>query len=260
VSRAIQRRRWEEVETFCARFLKSRPRSVEAHYARAIAALQHADFAAARQYAAAGLAADPDSGDCAELLAIVFAAAGCSTEAARHATLAATGKSSPALRSLLPPDFPVLRQQLGSIATKPFLLRGQRAMVGAEWRTAEHWLRQHLAFEPSCRQGLLALAIALIADERHREAAAVLRATRHEHPHDPEIASTLARVLAALGKPAEAAACHRVALALDPTDPTLAANALLDQLREYSDEGIDVPQPCQSSTGGMLSAGSVSRL
>ena len=97
---------------------------------------------------------------------------------------------------------------------------------------AEHWLRQHLAFEPECREAQVKLALCLLTQGRARAATDVLRAARHQRPTDAEIASLLGRALTASGRFADAAACHRHASSQAPEDAVVHAAALVDALAD----------------------------
>jgi hypothetical protein len=125
---------------------------------------------------------------------------------------------------------------LQTISEKPLYHRAAKAMITEDWAVAEHWLRQHLVFEPGSREAYLALGTCLLAQGTPRAAVEALRAGQHQLPPDSDIASLLAKALGALGRFDESEACHRWARAQAPDDAAIGAARLVQRLYDPRSE------------------------
>ena len=232
VARALEKRDLERARAIAEALLSKQPGSAEARFALALAALLADDLAGAAALAVDAFEADPNVRETADLAAVAYGLAGDLTTAIYYGKLAAVMPASPRLAALLPPSLPPFARVLCEISERPLLERGSRALAAGAWPTAEHWLRQHLAFEPDCREAQVRLALCLLSQGRARGAADALRAARHQRPADAEIASLLGRALTASGRFVEAAACHGYATSQAPDDPAVHAAALVDALAD----------------------------
>ena len=230
VGSALAKGRAHRARGLCEAFLTRSPASPEGLFALALAAVLGGDYAlAAASVARAGEAA-PDVREIADLAAVIHGQAGDLNTAVYFGKLATTLPSNPRLAAILPSSLPSLAHVLHKITQHPFLDRASRASAAGDWPGAEHWYRQHLAFHPDSADGYARLAITLLKQGQARAAADVLRAARHRLPDDVAIATLLGKALTALGRFAEAQACHRWAVARAPGDAATAAAGLIDQL------------------------------
>jgi protein O-GlcNAc transferase len=232
VARALEKRDLDRARALGESLVAKDPGSPEARFALALAALLADDLAGAAALAVEAFEADPNVRETADLAALVYGLAGDLTTAIYYGKLAAVIPASPRLAALLPPTLPTFARVLCEIAERPLLERGSRALATGAWVAAEHWLRQHLAFEPECREAQVKLALCLLTQGRARAATDALRAARHQRPTDAEIASLLGRALTASGRFADAAACHRHAISQAPEDAVVHAAALVDALAD----------------------------
>jgi tetratricopeptide (TPR) repeat protein len=232
VGRALEKRDLDRARALGESLVAKDPGSSEARFALALVALLTDDLASAAALAVQAFEADPNIRETADLAAVVHGLAGDLTTAIYFGKLAAVLPASPRLAALLPPSLPTFARVLCEISERPLLERGSRALAAGAWSAAEHWLRQHLAFEPHCREAQVRLALCLLSQGRAPAATDVLRAARHQLPADAEIASLLGRALTASGRFAEAAVCHRHATSQAPHDPAVHAAALVDALAD----------------------------
>lgn len=229
---SAERQDWAEVAARAALLLEANPECPEALFVQAALAIAGHDLAAGADLALRAMDGDLNVGECADLLAVAHGLAGDLDTAVYYAKLATALPSSPTLRALVPPAVPTFAQVLETVSERPLLKRATRHLVASQWREAERWLRQHLAFEPASREAHLGLGSCLLGQGVPRAAVEALRAARHQLPDDAEIASLLGKALAELGQRDEAGACHRWAQSLAPHDPAIHAAPLLDALSD----------------------------
>jgi tetratricopeptide (TPR) repeat protein len=204
--------------------------------AQSPASVRENDLARAIALANQAFAIDPNVQEYADLLAVIYGLAGDLNTLVYYAKLATTIPSSQRLRDCMSKAVPSLERVLQTILEKPLYHRAARAMVVEDWGAAEHWLRQHLVFEPASREAYVALGTCLLAQGSPRAAVEALRAGQHQLPPDPDIASLLGRALGALGRFDESAACHRWARALAPDDAAVGAAPLIQRLHDPRSE------------------------
>lgn len=211
-------------------WLKRRPNAHEGHFVLALAALIDDDLAACARRTTDLFESGGHWREVCDLAAIVYGLAGDLSTSAYWAKLAATVPAEPELAALVPPSVPGFVEVLARISEAPLLARSTAAMGAGDGQRAEHWLRQHLAFDPSSRDAHIRLALCLLESGNAGAAADALRAARHCLPGDAGIASLLARTLTRLGSLDAAQALHRWAEIRAPDDPDLHAAARLDAL------------------------------
>lgn len=211
-------------------WLRRRPNAREGHFVLALAALIEDDLAACAMRTTELFENGGHWREVCDLAAIVYGLAGDLSTSAYWAKLAATVPAEPELVALVPPSVPGFVEVLARISEAPLLARGTAAMGAGDGQRAEHWLRQHLAFDPSSRDAHIRLALCLLESGNAGAAADALRAARHCLPDDAGIASLLARILTRLGNLDVAQALHRWAETRAPDDPDLHAAARLDAL------------------------------
>jgi len=232
VERAVSDEQWTEVREFCEPVLEEFPDCPEALFCVALSSVHDFDLAGAASLAGQAFAVDPDVREYADLLAVVHGLAGDLNTSAYYAKLATALSSSPSLRKCIPTSFPTFASVLQTISEKPLFQKAANAIVVKAWAEAEHWLRQHLAFEPASREGYLALGTCLLAQGTPRAAVEALRAGQHRLPPDPEITSLLGKALGALGRFDEAGACFRWSRAMAPEDASINAAPLVQRLSD----------------------------
>jgi tetratricopeptide (TPR) repeat protein len=236
VASALRDEQWAQVRELCAAVLEEFPECPEALFALALVSVREHDLAQAISLANQVFAIKPDVQEHADLLAVIHGLAGDLNTSLYYAKLATAVPSSQPLRDCLSISLPTYAQVLQTISERPLFNRAAQAMVAKDWVAAEHWLRQHLAFEPDCRQAYLALGTCLLAQGAARAAVEALRAGQHRLPPDPDIASLLGKALGALGRFDESAACHRWARALAPDDAAVGAAPLVQRLQDPRSE------------------------
>ncbi len=196
---ALKEGEWAQVRELCEPVLEKLPDCPEALFALALASVHDFDLAGAASLAHRAFAVDPNVQEYADLLAVAYGLAGDLNTSVYYAKLATAIPSSPPLRECIPTSFPTFAHVLQTISEKPLFRRAANALVAKEWVEAEHWLRQHLVFDPASREVYLALGNCLLAQGMPRAAVETLRAGQHQLPLDPGIASLLAKALGALG-------------------------------------------------------------
>jgi len=232
VQRAASSEQWAEIRELCAPVLEEFPDCPEALFGLALASTHDVDLAGAASLAGRAFDIDPDVQEYADLLAVVYGLAGDLNTSTYYAKLATALSSSPSVRKCIPASFPTFASVLQTISDRPLFQRAANAIVAKSWGEAEHWLRQHLAFEPASREGYLALGTCLLAQGTPRAAVEALRAGQHQLPPDPEITSLLGKALGALGRFDEAEACYRWARAMAPEDAAINAVPLVQRLSD----------------------------
>jgi protein O-GlcNAc transferase len=236
VEGALTNEQWAEARASCEGVLGDFPECPEALFVLAMASIHDLDLAGAVSLADRALAIDPTVQEYADLLAVVHGLAGDLNTSVYYAKLATTIPSSQRLRDCMSTKVPSFARVLQTISEKPLFHRAARAMVVGAWTDAEHWLRQHLAFEPSCREAYLALGACLLGQGTPRAAVEALRAGQHQLPPDPDIASLLGKALGALGRFDESEACHRWARAQAPDNAAVGAAPLVQRLYDPRSE------------------------
>jgi len=239
VEDALNNEQWAETRELCEEVLGDFPECPEALFVLALGSVRDLDLAGAASLADRALAIDPNVQEYADLLAVVHGLAGDLNTSVYYAKLATTIPSSQRLRDCMSSKVPSFARVLQTISEKPLFLRAAQAMVEGAWSDAEHWLRQHLAFEPNSREAYVALGACLLAQGTPRAAVEALRAGQHQLPPDPDIASLLGKALGALGRFEESEACHRWARAQAPSDAAINAAPLVQRL---SDPRTEVDQ------------------
>jgi tetratricopeptide (TPR) repeat protein len=227
---ALKEGEWAQVRELCEPVLEKLPDCPEALFALALASVHDFDLAGAASLAHRAFAVDPNVQEYADLLAVAYGLAGDLNTSVYYAKLATAIPSSPPLRECIPTSFPTFAHVLQTISEKPLFRRAANALVAKEWVEAEHWLRQHLVFDPASREVYLALGNCLLAQGMPRAAVETLRAGQHQLPLDPGIASLLAKALGALGLFDESEACHRWARAQAPDNAAISAAPLVQRL------------------------------
>lgn len=223
---------WRGVETRCRAALETMTECPAARFALAMARIEQHDLAEAAALLQELQAQAAVPSEVSDMLAVVHAIAGDLASAVFYRKLAQTGASSPMLRQLIPANLPNLAQALANIREQPLLQLADGMLAAGDVAAADWWLRQHLWFQPDCREASLALGGLLLRTGQIEAAVATLRAARHRRPDDAELASLLARSLACLGESAAAAACHAEAVALAPDSSSIAAARLRDSLSD----------------------------
>jgi tetratricopeptide (TPR) repeat protein len=227
---ALKEGEWAQVRELCEPVLEKLPDCPEALFVLALVSVHELDLAGAVSLADRAFAIDPDVQEYADLLAVAYGMAGDLNTSVYYAKLATALASSPPLRGCIPTSFPTFAQVLQTISEKPLFHRAALALADKAWAEAEHWLRQHLAFDPASREAYLALGTCVLAQGKPRAAVEVLRAGQHQLPLDPGIASLLAKALGALGLFDESEACHRWARAHAPNDAAINAAPIVQNL------------------------------
>lgn len=232
VERALGNEQWAEVRELCEPVLEEFPECPQALFALALVSVHDFDLAGAASLAGRAFAIDSNVREYADLLAVVYGLAGDLNTSVYYAKLMTALPSSPPLRQCIPTSFPTFAHVLETIAEKPLFHRAADALAVKAWAEAEHWLRQHLVFDPASRETYVALGTCLLAQGMPRAAVESLRAGQHQLPLDPEIASLLAKALGALGLFDESEACHRWARAHAPDDAAIGAAPLVQRLSD----------------------------
>jgi predicted O-linked N-acetylglucosamine transferase (SPINDLY family) len=236
VESALGNEQWAQVRELCEPVLEEFPECPEALFALALASVRELDLARAAALAERAFAIDPNVQEYADLLAVVHGLAGDLNTSVYYAKLVTTIPSSQRLRDCMSTTVPSFVTVLQTISEKPLYHRAAQAMVVEDWTEAEHWLRQHLAFEPGSQEAYLALGTCLMAQGTPRAAVEALRAGQHQLPPDPDIASLLAKALGAVGRFDESAACYRWARAQAPDDAAIGAAQLVQRLYDPRSE------------------------
>ena len=172
---------------------------------------------------------EPDaSTDIPEILAVLYAMVGNLTESLFYGKLATAKPLDNRLLPLLEPGFPPFAEVFVKIKEKPLLTAGERLLREGRVMDAIDRLQQHVRLFPRDEPGIEALSRALGANGQHRAAISLLRALRLVAPHQANHVSRLAGALTAVGEIDEGLACHRLALSMDKTDPTIPCAFLRD--------------------------------
>lgn len=243
---SAERQDWAEVAARAALLLESDPECAEALFVQATLAIVGQDLAAGAGLALRAMESGLNAGECADLLAVAHGMAGDFNIAVYYAKLATALPASPELRALVPPSIPSFAHVLETMSERPLLKRATRHLVAGQWREAERWFRQHLAFEPADREAHLGLGRSLLEQGVPRAAVEALRAARHLLPDDPELASLLGKALSQIGERDEAGACHRWAQSLEPHDPAIHSAPLLDALGDSAARPDDLAADFQA--------------
>jgi predicted O-linked N-acetylglucosamine transferase (SPINDLY family) len=236
VENALGNEQWTQVRELCEPVLEEFAKCPEALLVLALASVREHDLAQAVSLANQAFAIDPNVQEYADLLAVIHGLAGDLNSSVYYAKLATTIPSSQRLRDCMSTTVPSLPNVLQTISEKPLYQRAAQAMAVEDWTEAEHWLRQHLVFEPGSREAYLALGACLLAQGAPRAAVEALRAGQHQLPPDPDIASLLAKALGALGRFDESEACHRWARAQASDDAAIGAAPLVQKLYDPRSE------------------------
>lgn len=238
--RAIARGDLQKAGALCDRALEKNPGSAEACFVRAVVAWSGDDWAQATASALEALDCDPTLREAADIAAIGYGLAGDLINCVYFGKLGATMTARSELAALLPPSLPVLPRVMCEISEQPLLARGVHHLAAGEHASAEHWLRQHLAFFPDSRDAYVGIALALMGQGSIRAAIDLLRAARHLFRDDTEIATVLGKALTAFGRFGEASACHRWAVDRTPQDAAAEAAWLADLLSDPAREPAEL--------------------
>ena len=236
--KSIDREAWEEAEEAGTAYLEKAPETPEVWFVLALAAFNLNDMAMAATHVKRAFDVQPNVQEHASLLSVFYALAGDLSTSAYYAKLVYALPSVERLRRLIPETFPTFSRVFQDISESPLLRRGTDALSRQAWEDAEHWYRQHLAFDSESREAHAGLGLTLLAQGLPRHAVEALRAGRHAHPFDAQIASHLGSALTSIGAFSESHACHRWAQAQAPDDPGVHAMATLDRLHD-PDAGTD---------------------
>ncbi len=222
---------WEKVRGAVEAYVEDNGPTPECHYLLALAAHGEGDFASAIAHARSAFESSGSSvKEYADLLAILYALVADLTHATFYAKLASANPSSALAKKLWPESVPEFRDCFLMVRQDPFKQDGLLASGRGAWSEAEHWFRQHLAFNPDDPDGYLGLANSLIVRCLYRSAVESLRGARHVLPRNPQIAQMLGTALAAVGEIAEGRSCHAEAVRMAPDDLIVHAAGATDTL------------------------------
>lgn len=230
--KSIDDKDWEKVEEACEAVLDKNPEVPEALFVLSLVAFHLDDLALAATHASRAFDLQTNVREHARLLSVYYALAGDVNNSAYYAKLVYALPENEALANLVPADFPEFSRVFQDIVETPLLRRASEALGRQAWGEAEHWFNQHLTFAPDSREAHTGLGLCLLAQGMPRPAVDALRAARHMHPHDPQIASQLGSALSSIGAFAESQACHAWAQALAADEPGIHAMAILDRLHD----------------------------
>jgi predicted O-linked N-acetylglucosamine transferase (SPINDLY family) len=197
-------------------------------YGMALMALRHRAILPALQAILRAHYRDPSEAVYAEVLAVLYAAAGNLAAAAYFSKLSASLGFDADVQALLPPSLPTFPRSLQIIKETPYLHRGDSLLAVRYYTDAIAQYELHLAFFPGHREATRKLALCLLKTEQPARAIACLTELRSEGEATAEDLSLLGQAYAALGEPAAAEACHREAAALDGDSAGIACARLQD--------------------------------
>ena len=215
---------WEKVRGAVEAYVEDNGPTSECLYLLALADFAENDFAAAIAHARSAFESSGSSvKEYADLLAILYALASDLTQATFYAKMASANPSSDLAKKLWPESVPEFRDCFLKVRQDPFKQDGLLASGRGAWSEAEHWFRQHLAFNPDDPDGYLGLANSLMVRGLFRSAVESMRGARHVFPLNPQIAQMLGTALTAVGEIAEGRSCHAAAARMAPDDLTIQA-------------------------------------
>jgi hypothetical protein len=206
----------------------------ELRYFRALAAFAAGNLAKTVELAELSFQEFSQAKEPADLLALTYALAGEVGNASYYRKVANSLPARPHLAAARPPALPEFDDVFLNISDRPLFDRGFRALAANRWREAEEAFTQQIAFTSHDRDTMVGLAVSLAGQGAWGAAIGILQSLRHTKPDDPFVAGELGGMLVRYGRFLEGNSLYRTALALNPHSPVLAANALLDLIRDLS--------------------------
>lgn len=197
------------------------------HFATALAAWHLRDIAQALSLAQSCFDRDPGNGTVAEVLASLYAQSGELLDSLYYGKLATALGPEPSMHDWIPSSFPTFGQAFLSIQDKPLLTQSRLLLAGGKRAQALDKARQHVQVAQADAEGRQFYAALLLHSGQAALAAEVLAPLTDSGRPPPEVASLMARVLAALGE-AAAARWHERACAAAPQDAAIAAARIAD--------------------------------
>jgi len=226
----VEKGNWPAVREACTEFLAGGENCGEAHFLLALAAAVEDDFAAAVAHGRNAVDVDPGVSEFGDFMGVLYGIAGDLNTATYYAKLASTGSPSSQAAAWVPESLPKFTEAFFEAENRHFFRQAMAAASRGEWTNAEHWFRQHLAFQPWDAEAYAGLANALMIQGLNVAAVETLRAARHSVPDDTRVASLLGTALTAVGRFDEARAVHQGAMTARPDDHVAHASAIGDML------------------------------
>lgn len=207
------------------------------HFVTALAAWQLGDIAQALSLAQSCFDRDSGNGTVAEVLASLYAQTGELLESLYYGKLATALGPAPGMHDWIPPGFPSFGRAFLSIQDKPLLAQSRLLLLGGKRGHALDKARQHVQVAAEDAEGRHFYAALLLQAGQAALAAETLAPLSRADEPAPEVASLLARCLAALGERATAARWHERACAGAPDDAAIAAARIADATWIDADPG-----------------------
>lgn len=190
---------------------------------------------------------DAAASDVPELLAVLNALAGRSSEALYYAKLTTIIAPQGQARAVFGPELPQLADILAATPHKPLLAKGRSCMTEGATAAAAALFEQHMELFPNDVEGLDAYSATLAQLGRAEEAIGVLRSVLTLGGPSATLYCRLGCCLTDVGKFEQARACHAEALTRAPKAANLLAEILMD-LQRHSDDAL----PLRTKVGAAL--------
>lgn len=175
------------------------------------------------------LAEQPDHpADVPEALAVLYALAGCMSDALFYAKLSTTEGNTRYILPLFGDNFPVFADAFAQIRPKPLLAGAVALMAAGQLEQALFQVEQHLSLLPNDVEALDVHAQVMILMGRNNEAIGMLRAVATLAGPSATLLSRLAGCLIRSGQFHEGLACHREAIARAPNSLPVLGAAVAD--------------------------------
>jgi tetratricopeptide (TPR) repeat protein len=204
------------------------PDNLRLHFASALAAWHLGDVAQALSLAQSCFDRDPGNGTVAEVVASLYAQSGELLDSLYYGKLATALGPEPSMHNWIPPSFPSFGRAFLTIREKPLLAQSRLLLAGGKRVQALDKARQHVQVAQADVEGREFYAELLLQAGQAALAAETLAPLISGDEPAPDIASLMARSLAAVGEADAAANGHERACAAAPGDAVIAAARIAD--------------------------------
>lgn len=227
---AIGRRDYRSALNLAEQVLADNPRSARAVHVLGLVALAFDEPSRAIAMFEQAHELDHESHEHAEMLAILYAKVGMLSDSLYYGKVATVLPPDPILSAMIPTDIGSFADNLLAIREKPLSVDGGAAASRGDYERAARMFEQALDLEPMNIDAWRGLAQARLAADHPFEALIAFLSLRQIAIDDTGDLVGLAHCLTALGRFADAQACHAAIAAQAPNRADFAAAHIADQL------------------------------
>ncbi|RAU23198.1 hypothetical protein CU669_03295 [Paramagnetospirillum kuznetsovii] len=166
--------------------------------------------------------------DIPEVLAVLYAQAGCLSDALYLAKLATTEKPAHDVLDYFGPSFPKFADAFAQVSAKPLMASGMSEMNAGNLDRAKFLVQQHLIILPNDVEALDAYARILTQLGEITDAIGILRSVSTLAGPSATLLSRMGHCLIQVGDFQEGLACHHEAVARAPTSAPILGAAMAD--------------------------------